>query len=228
MYVNDGGVDPIYRSSDRRSSDAPYEHDTLYDFLEDFIQAGLAQVALLAAPMYFALALTPVYVVEIGTAGVVSVLALSVLITLFRGGHVRVGPPWPVLTSKTFSTDAGWTMLATRAAYLSCTVGFAAYGGVLAELATGSYLANVAAVVLLAAAAVVLLPYLSRTSTRTRVARLGYCAIGPSLATLVLLLSGAPPGSGVVTSLGAVVVLVAIDARPLLASTRRRAGHRGE
>lgn len=227
--MSDGGADPIYRSSDRRSADAPYEHETLYDFLEDSIQAGLAQVALLSAPMYVTLALTPVYVVEIATGGVVSILILSVLITLFRGGHVAVDRPWPVLTTRTFSTDAGWTMLATRAAYLSCTVALVAYGGVLAELATGSYLANVTAAVVLATAAIALLPYLSGTSTRARVARLGYYALGLSLAVSVLLLVAAEGvGTGVAASLAVVLGLNAIDARPLLASARRRSRSRAE
>lgn len=46
------GAEPIYTITDRRTADSSHEHASVYDFLVDFIQGGLAQFALLAAPMF--------------------------------------------------------------------------------------------------------------------------------------------------------------------------------
>lgn len=215
------GTDPIYTSGDRRTADSTHEHEAFYDFFVDFIQGGLAQFALLAAPMLWAVAQTPIYTVEIATAAVVSILLVSFLITLFRGGHVSVGRPWPVLTNEKLGTGTGWQAFLTRSAYLSCTLSLATYGGVLAQVASGSFVWNVLLTALLSIAAVVLLPYLSADSTRARIARLGYYVLGLIPAVVVLLLFASEfldPGAAF--ALLVVCALAALDSRPLLEAVR--------
>lgn len=187
----------------------------------DLIQGGLAQFALLSAPMLWVVAQTPTYTVEIATAAVVSILLVSFLITLFRGGHVSVGRPWPVLTNERLGTGTGWRAFLTRSAYLSCTLGLATSGGVLAQVASGSFVWNVLVAVLLSIAAVVLLPYLSGDSTRVRIARLGYYVLGlVAAAALLLFASELLDVSGAAFALLLVCTLAALDSRPLLEAVR--------
>ena len=215
------GTDPIYASGDRRTADSTHEHEAFYDFFVDFIQGGLAQFTLLSAPMLWAIAGTPIYTVEIATAAGIALLLVPFLITLFRGGHVSVGRPWPVLTNEKLGTGTGWQPFLTRVAYLSCTLGLATYGGVLAQIVSGSFVGNVLVVVLLSVAAVVLLPYLSGDSTRMRIARLGYYLLGlaPAFAVLVLFSSEFLRPSAAFALL-LVCTLAALDSRPLLEAVR--------
>lgn len=215
------GPRPIYSSGDRRTGSSPHEHEAVYDFFVDFIQGGLAQFALLAAPMLWVVAQTPTYIVEVATAAGVSFLLVPLLLTLFRGGHVSVGRPWPVLKNRKLGTGTGWQAFLTRSVYLSCTLSLLIYGGVLAQVLGGSYVWNVLAVVVLGVSAVVLLPYLSAESTRMRIARLGYYVLGllPAIAALLLLESEVFDPTAALALL-LVVVLAALDCRPLLASVR--------
>lgn len=215
------GTEPIYSSGDRRTGDSLHEHEAVYDFFVDFIQGGLAQFALLAAPMLWVVAQTPTYTVEIATAAGVSLLLVPLLLTLFRGGHVSVGRPWPVLTNERLGTGTGWQAFLTRSAYLSCTLSLLAYGGVLAQVLGGSFVWNVLAVVVLGVTALALLPYLSAGSTRMRIARLGYYLLGLLPAVVVLLAFGSQvldPTAALALVL--VLVLAALDSRPLLGDVR--------
>lgn len=214
------GTDPIYASGDRRTADSTHEHEAFYDFFVDLIQGGLAQFALLSAPMLWVVAQTPTYTVEIATAAVVSILLVSFLITLFRGGHVSVGRPWPVLTNERLGTGTGWRAFLTRSAYLSCTLGLATSGGVLAQVASGSFVWNVLVAVLLSIAAVVLLPYLSGDSTRVRIARLGYYVLGLVAAAALLLFASELLDPSAAFALLLVCTLAALDSRPLLEAVR--------
>lgn len=214
------GTDPIYTSGDRRTADSTHEHEAFYDFFVDFIQGGLAQFVLLSAPMLWVVAQTPTYTVEIATAAVVSILLVSFLITLFRGGHVSVGRPWPVLTNERLGTGTGWQAFLTRSAYLSCTLGLTTYGGVLAQVASGSFVWNALVAVLLSVAAVVSLPYLSGDSTRVRIARLGYYVLGLVPAAAVLLFASELLDPSAAFALLLVCTLAALDSRPLLEAVR--------
>lgn len=214
------GTDPIYTSGDRRTADSTHEHEAFYDFFVDFIQGGLAQFVLLSAPMLWVVAQTPTYTVEIATAAVVSILLVSFLITLFRGGHVSVGRPWPVLTNERLGTGTGWQAFLTRSAYLSCTLGLTTYGGVLAQVTSGSFVWNALVAVLLSVAAVVSLPYLSEDSTRMRIARLGYYVLGLVPATAVLLFASELLDPSAAFALLLVCTLAALDSRPLLEAVR--------
>lgn len=215
-------TDPIYTSGDRRTADSTHEHEAFYDFFVDFIQGGLAQFALLSAPMLWVVAQTPVYTVEIATAAGVSLLLVSFLITLFRGGHVSVGRPWPVLSNGRLGTGAGWRAFLTRSVYLSCTLSLATYGGVLAQVVSGSFVWNVGIAVVLGIVGLVLLPYLSVDSTRMRIARLGYCLLGlvPAIVVLLLFASESLDPSAAFALL-VVCALAALDSRPLLDAVRR-------
>lgn len=214
------GTDPIYASGDRRTADSTHEHEAFYDFFVDLIQGGLAQFALLSAPMLWVVAQTPTYTVEIATAAVVSILLVSFLITLFRSGHVSVGRPWPVLTNERLGTGTGWRAFLTRSTYLSCTLGLATSGGVLAQVASGSFVWNVLVAVLFSIAAVVLLPYLSGDSTRVRIARLGYYVLGLVAAAALLLFASELLDPSAAFALLLVCTLAALDSRPLLEAVR--------
>lgn len=213
--------EPIYSSGDRRTADSPHEHEAVYDFFVDFIQGGLAQFALLAAPMLWVIAQTPSYTVEVATAAGVSILLVPFLITLFRGGHVSVGRPWPVLTNRKLGGGDGWQAFLTRSVHLSCTLSLVTYAGVLAQVLSGSFVWNVLTVVVLSVVAVVLLPYLSGGSTRMRIARLGYYLLGLIPATAaVLLFASETLDPSAAFALLVVYVLAALDSRPLLDSVR--------
>lgn len=105
---------------------------------------------------------------------------------------------------------------------LSCTLSLATYGGVLAQVAGGSFVWNVLAAVLLSTVGVALLPCLSGDSTRTRIARLGYYLFGlaPAIAVLLVFASGLLDPSAAFALL-VVCALAVLDGRSLLDAARR-------
>ena len=218
MSESRGRSEPIYATGDRRTGDAPHDHESVYDFFVDLIQGGFAQVTILTLPVLFVLAATPVYTIEMGTAAVVSVLTLTFFLPLFRGGHLSAGRPWPVLTNRKLGTGTGYRALFTRAVLLSCSLLLAAYTAVIVELVTGSFLANALTALVLSAAALVALPHLSADSRRARLARLGYCLAGFLPMVVLFALTPAAPEPGLVALVAVVFALVLADARTVLVS----------
>ncbi|MDL5362426.1 hypothetical protein [Halalkalicoccus sp. NIPERK01] len=215
--MSDGGREPIYGGDDWRTGDAPHEHEAVYDFFVDLIRGGLAQVAFLGAPALWIVAGTPVYTVEIATAAGSALVVLGLLITTFRGGHFSVGRPWPVLTNRRLGTT-GWRAFLTRSVYLSSTLLVVVFGGVLAQAAGGSSLANVLVAGALSVAALVALPYLSASTPRARIGRFCYCVLG-LLPPVVVALTGTDP-TGVLAAV-TVLALAAVDTRPIAAMRGR-------
>ncbi|WP_331235817.1 hypothetical protein [Natronorarus salvus] len=207
---------PVYATGDRRTGDAPHHHESVYDFFVDLIQGGFAQVTIFTLPVLFVLAATPVYAIEVGTAAVVSVLTLTFFLPLFRGGHLAVGRRWPVLTNRKLGTGTGYRALFTRAVVLSCSLLLAAYTAVLAELVTGSFVANALTALVLSVAALVALPYLSAGSRRARLARFAYCLSSflPMVALFALTPAALEPGLVVLVLV--VLCSVIVDARSVL------------
>lgn len=170
-------------------------------------------------PALWIVAGTPVYTVEIATAAVIALDVVPLLITTFRGGHLSVGRPWPVLTNRRLGTT-GWRAFLTRSVCLSSTLLIVAFGGVLAQTASGSYLANILVVGALSVAALVALPYLSGPSSRARLARFCYCILGILPAVVVgIALTGTDP-TGMLAAI-TVLVLAAVDTRPIAAMRGR-------
>ncbi len=209
---------PVYTTGDRRTGDAPHDHGSLYDFFVDLIQGGFAQVTILTLPVLFVLAATPVYTIEVGTAAVVSVLTLTFFLTLFRGDHLSAGRRWPVLTNRKLGTGTGYRAIFTRAVLLSCSLLLAAYTAVLAELVTGSFVANALTALVLSVAALVALPSLSADSHRARLARFGYCLAGFLPMVALFALTPAAPEPGLLALALVVLVAVVADARSVLRS----------
>lgn len=207
---------PIHSTGDYRTGGAAHDHRSFYDFFVDLIRGGLGQTALFGLPALWILASTPVYTTEVATGAVVSVVTLSLLLALFRGGHLEVGSPWPVLSGRTLSRSAGWRALLTRTVYLSSTLGLAASAGVLVEVASGLPLLNALAALVLSALGLALLPSLSADSLRARRGRLAYCLLGllPMAAVLAL---ATPARIDPSIGLAALLLLGAlrVDTRPL-------------
>lgn len=124
-----------------------------------------------------------------------------------------------MLTNRRLGTT-GWRAFLTRSVCLSSTLLIVAFGGVLAQTASGSYLANILVVGALSVAALVALPYLSGPSSRARLARFCYCILGILPAVVV---GVALTGTGPTGMLAAVTVLVlaAVDTRPIAAMRGR-------
>lgn len=207
---------PIYSTGDRRTGDAPHEHESVYDFFVDLIQAGLGQVAFLSLPALWIIAVTPVYTIEIATSAVVSIAAITLLLPLFRGGHLTVGRPWPVLTNRKLGTGTGWQAFLTRIVYLSSTLLLVSYTGVLVELATGLVLLNALVSLGLSCVTTALLPFLSADSTSARRRRVAYC-LASFLPMGIVLYTALPadidPTIGLATVL--IIGLLLTDTRPL-------------
>lgn len=209
---------PIHSTGDRRTGNAPHEHESVYDFFVDLIQAGLGQVALFSLPALWIIAVTPVYTTEIATSAVVSIATITLLLPLFRGGHLTVGRVWPVLTNRKLGTGTGWQAFLTRIVYLSSALLFVSYTGVLVELTTGIALLNALVALGLSCVAIALLPFLSADSKSARRRRLAYCLV--SLLPMAIVLSRVPPVDidptiGLMTAL--LVGLLLTDTRPLAA-----------
>jgi hypothetical protein len=204
-----------------RSSEALYDHGSVYDVLVDLIQGGFAQIALLALPALWIVAGIPVYAVEMSAAAVVAVAWTTLLLTAFRGGRLTVGRPWPVLTNQRFGTT-GWRAFLTRSVHLSAMVLVVVPTSALAQVVTGSGLANALVAVVLSTVGVALVPYLDGSSPRVRLARFCWTALGLCLAGGLLLVAAtdAPPVGAIA---GPVVFgLAAFDARPIDALRRIR------
>jgi hypothetical protein len=168
----------IHSTGDRRTGNAPHEHESVYDFFVDLIQAGLGQVALFSLPALWIIAATPVYTTEIATSAVVSIATISLLLPLFRGGHLTAGRPWPVLTNRRLGTGTGWQAFLTRIVSLSSTLLFVSYTGVLVELVTDTALLSALVAIGLSYVAIASIPYLSADSRKARLGRLAYCLAG--------------------------------------------------
>ncbi len=213
---------PIYLGDDRRTGETLADHESAYDVLVDYIQGGLAQVAFLAAPALWVGAVTPASTVEIATAAMSALLVTSVLLTAFRGGHLPTARPWPVLTNRRLGTT-GWRAFLTRSVYLSSTLLAVTYGGVLAQAAGGSPLANVLVAGAGTVVALVALPVLSAATPRARAGRFGYCLLGSVLAVAIPVRAGAGLDPSGVVSLGVILALATADTRPVEAIRAWRA-----
>lgn len=211
-----GEGSPIHSTGDRRTGETAHDHRSFYDFFVDLIRGGLGQTALLTLPALWILASTPVYTVEVATGAVVSIVTLSLLLALFRGGHLESGRQWPVLSGRTLSTNAGWRSVLTRSIYLSSTLSLAAYGGVLVEAATGLPPLNALVALALSALGLALLPSLSADSRPVRLRRFGYCLLG-LLPMAVVLALAIPAGIDLSIVLAALLLIGAlwVDTRPL-------------
>lgn len=210
--MNDG-PGPVYGGDPQRTGRRLSDHESAYDVFADFIQGGLAQVALLGVPAFWIVIEIQPYTTEVGTAAMVAIVWLSLLITAFRGGYLSVDRPWPTLTNRRFGT-AGWRVFLTRSVFLSATLLVVVHAGVLTQLLVGSFVANVLVVIALSSVALALLPALSTREPRARLARFGYCLLGVGVAgTGTLATSGSGPSVAFVTAL--LLVMAAVDARPI-------------
>lgn len=216
--MSDGRRSAVYTTGDRRTSDAPHDHEALYDCFVDFIQGGLAQVAFLSAPALWIVAQTPIYIVEIAAAAMTALFVVSLLLTAFRGGHLPAGRPWPVLTNRRLGTS-GWRVFLTRSVYLSSTLLLVVFGGVLAQAASDSSIANVLVVTAASVVALVALPFLCDSSPRARTARFAYCVLGVLPAGIAATVAGGSTPSTVLAA-GLVLTLAAVDTRPIAAIRR--------
>lgn len=152
-------------------------------------------------------------------AAVVVVAWTTLLLTAFRGGWLTAGRPWPMLTNRRFGTT-GWRAFLTRSVHLSAMVMVVVAVSVLAQIATGSGLANALAAVVLSTVGVVLVPYLAG-SRRTSASR---ASVGPSSASPLgsaLLVTATGTTSDGWMALLVVSVLAASDTRPADAARRR-------
>lgn len=214
------GWNRSYDGDPWRTSETLHDHGSAYDVLVDLIQGGFAQIALFALPAIWVVARIPAYTAEMAAAAVVVVAWTTLLLTAFRGGWLTTGRPWPMLTNRRFGTT-GWRAFLTRSVHLSAMVLVVVPLSVLAQIATGSGLANALVAVVLSTVGVVLVPYLAGSSPRVRLARfcwavLGLCFMG---ATLLVTATDTTPGGWL--ALPIVFVLAALDTRPVDAVRRR-------
>ena len=190
-------------------------------WLTAIIYYGLGQLALFCAPMIWMIGLSPFYTGLFGLGLIGALVTIPILIGLFRGGYISVGREWPVLTNTNLGTGAGYREYLTRAVYLACTLGLAAYGSAgLALVAGRSVAVNVLGGMAISAVGIALLPYLSATSRRMRAARLGYYVI----ALMVIGIGAVPtfvaiaPERAVIVAI--YVVLAGVDSWPLVNAVR--------
>lgn len=213
------GWDRSHDGDPWRSSEALYDHGSVYDLFVDLVQGGFAQIALLGLPALWIVASIPAYAIELSAAAVVAVVWTTLLLTAFRGGWLTVGRPWPVLTNRRFGTT-GWRAFLTRSVHLSAMVLVVVPASALAQVATGSSLANALVAVVLSTVGVALVPYLDGSSPRVRLTRLCWTLIGLCLAGGLLLVAATDaPTVGVIAG-PVVFALAAFDTRPIDALRR--------
>lgn len=214
------GWDRSYDGDPWRTGGALHDHESAYDLLVDLIQGGFAQIALFALPALWVVARIPVYTDEMAAAAVVVVAWTTLLLTAFRGGWLTAGRPWPMLTNRRFGTT-GWRAFRTRSVHLSAMVLVVVPVSVLAQIATGSGLANALAAVVLSTVGVVLVPYLAGSSPHVRLARFCWAVLGLCLMGSALLVTATGTTSDGWMALLVVSVLAASDTRPVDAARRR-------
>lgn len=208
-------LDPGTWSNDDRTLRPRERTETAVRPLTDIVYYGFGQLFLLCLPMMWLVSVTPFYngVVRIGFA--VSVIAIPVLVGLFRRETLTVGEPWPRFTNRDLGIGGGYRDFLTRSVYLSSIIALCAYGGAAADLLTGSVLANALVATLGALGGVSAFPYLAGESPRALAGRAAVYAAGLGAVYLgaVPFLWRFVPEIGLIFSL--YVALALLDVRPL-------------
>jgi len=186
---------------------------------------GLGQVLFLGLPALWLAFLAPVRRLAIIDATVVGMVCVPLVVAAGRLGLLRFdlhprGRPWPSLGGTTLGVVGSYRVYLTRATLLDATFMWVAYGTVWLSGLSGLPWLPVAAA--LAVGSTAAYPWLSAPSRRARLVRTAF-AVGGVLALLAVVDLGAVVASGFYrypVVLGLAVLLVALDALPLVSATR--------
>lgn len=151
-------------------------------WLYDLYFHGFGQTTFLGLLMLWTVLQTPFLGLEAKTAVVGAWPGAMLAIGTLRSEVVGVGRPWPALTNRKLGVRGGYGAWASRAVYVSATLGLGTYGGVAVAVVTGDVLLAVPVAAVLAVAGVVALPYLHGGSGHARAGRAAYYCLGLGLA----------------------------------------------